>query len=192
MFSKPNIQNCAIVNFIVFDLEATCWKGRPPGMVQEIIEIGALRVNPYGEVLGEYNRFVRPMVNTYLSSFCQELTTISQEDVNRASSFPEVLDEFHEWAGIGEEDYLLCAWGKFDQLMFIHDCELHQLDTDWVFPYINLKKQYQQIRKLNKPVGLKHAVEREGFEFSGTHHRGFDDAYNLAKVFVKHLDEWQF
>jgi inhibitor of KinA sporulation pathway (predicted exonuclease) len=180
------------LNFIIYDLEATCWRGRPPGMIQEIIEIGAFLINPYGEVEGEYNRFIRPYHNPYLSAFCQELTTITQEEVDRASLFPDVIEEFQDWAGVGEEDYLLCSWGKFDQKMLINDCKLHNLDYDWVDPHINLKKQYQQIKKLRKPIGLRSAVEREGFDFSGTHHRGIDDAHNLAKVFAKYLDEWQF
>jgi inhibitor of KinA sporulation pathway (predicted exonuclease) len=41
-------------------------------------------------------------------------------------------------------------------------------------------------------MGLKSAVEREGFEFTGTHHRGIDDAENLAKIFVQYLGLWHF
>ena len=44
------------MNFIIFDLEATCWEGKPPNMVQETIEIGAVRINPYGEVEDTFNR----------------------------------------------------------------------------------------------------------------------------------------
>jgi hypothetical protein len=32
------------MNFIIFDLEATCWMGRPPHGINEIIEIGAVKV----------------------------------------------------------------------------------------------------------------------------------------------------
>jgi len=33
-------------SIIVVDLEATCWKGRPPsGMISEVIEIGAVKLN---------------------------------------------------------------------------------------------------------------------------------------------------
>jgi 3'-5' exoribonuclease 1 len=34
-------------------------------------------------------------------------------------------------------------------------------------------------------------VLKEGFEFSGLHHRGIDDALNLAKVFNKFLYQWE-
>ena len=180
------------MNYIVYDLEATCWQGSPPGYVQEIIEIGAYRINSYGEVTGEYNRFIKPYLNPTLSAFCKELTSIQQVQVDRARGFPEVIEEFQDWAGIYEDDYLLCSWGKFDQKMLIRDCQLHDLEVEWLEHHINLKKQYRDIRKLRKTIGLKSAVEKEGFEFTGIHHRGISDAANLSKIFTKFLDEWQY
>ncbi|MEM1322187.1 MAG: 3'-5' exonuclease [Bacteroidota bacterium] len=179
------------MNYIIYDLEASCWRHSPPDLIQEIIEIGAYRINSYGEVTGEYNRFVRPVVNPFLSPFCKQLTSITQEDVNRARTFPDVIEEFQDWIGIYEEEYTLCSWGGFDKKMIIKDCQLHKLEYDWVDPHINLKAQYQQLKRLHRPCGLKNAVKREGFEFSGIHHRGIDDAQNLAKIFNKYLDEWQ-
>lgn len=180
------------MNFIVFDLEATCWEGRPPGMTQEIIEIGAFRLSRYGEILGEFNRFVRPVLNPYLSPFCQELTSIEQRDVDRAEAFPEVAEIFQDWALIFEEEYLLCSWGSFDKKQLIQDCRLHDMDHGWVEPHLNLKRQYQEINRLRRPRGLKKVVAMEGFEFTGTHHRAIDDAENLVKIFRNHLDVWRF
>ncbi len=180
------------MNFIIFDLEATCWQGRPRSKVQEIIEIGAIRMNRFGELLGEFNRFVRPVLNPNLSAFCQELTSIRQQDVDRAAGFVEVVEDFQDWADVFYEDYLLCSWGTFDKKMLIQDCQLHELEFDWVEPHINLKRQYQEIKRLSRPRGLLKAVESEGFDFTGIHHRAYDDADNLAKLFAKYLDEWRF
>lgn len=166
--------------------------GKPPGLVQEIIEIGAVRLNGYGEVKGTFERFVRPKINPYLSSFCTELTSIRQEDVNRARYFPEVVEDFQDWAEVFDEDYVLCSWGDFDKKALISDCKLHGVDYDWVESYINLKEQYRQLKRLKQPRGLKATVNAEGFEFIGTHHRGIDDAQNLARIFVKYLDEWRY
>lgn len=180
------------MNFIVFDLEATCWQGRPRTMIQEIIEIGALKINPYGEVTGSFNQFVQPILNPRLSAFCQELTSIEQSDVDRARTFPEVIELFQDWAEIYEEDYLLCSWGNFDRKMLVQDCRLHRLEDEWAEEHINLKRQYQELKKLRRPRGLRRAVEAEGFEFTGIHHRGIADAENLAKIFGKYLDEWRY
>jgi inhibitor of KinA sporulation pathway (predicted exonuclease) len=182
------------LRFIVFDLEATCWKGRPPNQVQETIEIGALKMNAYGEVVDAFNRFIRPVVNPYLSPFCRELTTIRQEDVDRAETFPRVIEDFQDWAGIYEDNgqIIFCSWGNFDQKQLAQDCRLHDMEDDWIDPHLNIKRQYQEIRRLRRPWGLRHAVTAEGFEFTGVHHRGLSDAENLAKLFGKYLDEWRY
>lgn len=181
------------MNFIIFDLEATCWKGKPQSKTQETIEIGALLINGYGEeVKGSYNRFIKPVLNPYLSYYCTELTSIEQEQVNRAEKFDRVIEEFQDWAEIFYDDYMLCSWGDFDKKILINDCELHNIEDYWLDNHINLKRQYQEIKRLSKPRGLKSSVEKEGFDFTGIHHRAISDAENLAKLFVKYLDEWRF
>ncbi len=180
------------MNYIIYDLEATCWENTPIGYVQETIEIGAFRINAYGEVRGRFNRFVKPVVHPTLSPFCRQLTSIGQEDVNRARIFPDVIEEFQDWARIDEEDYLLCSWGSFDKKMFINDCLLHRLDADWVEPHVNLKEQYRLKKRAKKGIGLRKAVEQEGILFTGMHHRGISDAENLVKLFLKYMDSWSF
>lgn len=180
------------MNFIVYDLEATCWEGSPPSQVQEIIEIGAYKLNPYGEVMDSFSRLVKPVIHPYLSYYCKTLTGIEQDDINRASSFVKVIDEFQEWIDIYDEEYLLCAWGKFDQRILIQDCKLHKLDYDWTAPYINVKEQYHDLKRLKRRWGLKKAVEFEGFEFTGDQHSALADAENLAKIFNQYRDEWRF
>ena len=76
--------------------------------------------------------------------------------------------------------------------ILVKNCALHQMDSEWATTHINLKTQYQKIRGLNKPIGLRKAVEQEGFDFDGIHHRGISDARNLAKVFMKFFGEWQY
>lgn len=180
------------MHFIIFDLEATCWEGRPPTMVQEIIEIGALRVNQFGEVESSFNRFIKPKLHPFLSTFCQQLTSIRQLDVDRASGFVSVIEDFQDWADVYDEDYLLCSWGSFDRKMLIQDCKLHKIEEDWAERHINLKQQYHDFKRLRRPRGLKAAVEAEGYEFAGRQHRGIYDAQNLTRLFIHFLDEWRY
>ena len=177
-------------NFIIYDLEATCWEDSPPDFIQETIEIGAFRLNHFGEIRGKFNRFIRPVMHPTLSNFCRQLTSIDQVDVNRADTFPLVINEFLDWARVDEEDYVLCSWGSFDKKMFIKDCELHRMDSSWTEQHANLKAQYMSMKQLRRPVGLRKAVEREDILFTGIHHRGISDAENLTKLFLKYLDYW--
>lgn len=179
------------VNFIVYDIEATCWQGNHNN-TQEVIELGALKLTQYGEVDSIFSTFVRPEIHPRLSPFCTELTSIRQVDVNRADKYPLVIEEFQDWIEVFDEDYLLCSWGNFDKKILIANCKYHDMDYDWVNHHINVKQQYHEIKRLRRAMGLKRVVEKEGFEFTGTAHRGIDDAKNLAKVFYKYLDEWMY
>lgn len=179
--------------FIIYDLEATCWRGRPPKGVNEIIEIGAVKVNRYGELLGNYESFIKPLVNPLLSDFCKQLTSIQQHNVDSAPLFNKVIEDFKDWIFEEKTEYLLCSWGSFDKQFIINDCNLHKLDHSWLDNnYTDLKGQYSEIKKLEKHKGLKAAVKLEGFEFTGVHHRAISDAENLAKIFIKYVDEWMY
>jgi len=178
------------LNFIVYDLEATCWRGAPPNDVQEVIEIGAIKLNGYGEELGSFNQFIRPKVNQTLSAFCKELTSIEQRNVDRAAYFDSVIDYFFDWADIYEEDYLLISWGREDKNLLQNDCRLHDLTTDWLEPHLDLKIAYQHLKRLRRPTGLQKTLTREGFEFDGSPHRAIDDAINTVKIFKAYVDEW--
>ena len=130
------------MNYIIFDLEASCWLGRPPHGINEIIEIGAVKVNDYGEIDSVFSKFIKPTVNPVLSDFCRKLTSISQGDIDRARTFPHVISAFMEWVGVEEERYTLISWGKYDREQLGQDCRLHKLDTDWLDHHFNLKPAY--------------------------------------------------
>ena len=180
------------MKFIVYDIEATCWEGSPPGVVQETIEIGAVALNAYGQVLGEFSRLVRPILHPSLSLFCRQLTSIDQVDVNRARTFDYVAEDFMDWIDVDNDDYLLASWGSFDPRQLAADCRLHDLDDWWLDPHINLKRQYQEIKGLPKKRGLKSAVKHEGFTWEGEQHRALTDARNTANVFFSLIDMWRY
>lgn len=188
----PTIDPELPVNFIIYDLEATCWLGRPPKGYNEIIEIGAVRINEYGDYLGSFERFVKPTINPLLSGFCKKLTSISQDQVDMAQTFPRVLDEFMEWADMDIEDYYVCSWGNNDKKLFKGECDIHDLDDAWLDNYVNLKNQFERIKGGVVKGTLKKIVQKEGFEFTGIQHRAISDAENLAKLFLKYFDEWRF
>ncbi|MEO1257779.1 MAG: 3'-5' exonuclease [Bacteroidota bacterium] len=178
------------MKYIILDLEATCWeKG---GKRNEIIEIGALCIDEEKNTLGEFSEFVRPICHPFLSDFCTQLTTITQADVDRAERFPIVIDNFQNWIHEFDEDYFLCSWGKYDRNQFAKDCQLHGLLTDWLKNHISLKHQYPSFRPPYKLMGMKGALRNENIKLEGTHHRGIDDARNIAKIFLKCFEGWNF
>ncbi|MFK8162345.1 MAG: exonuclease domain-containing protein [Lewinella sp.] len=180
------------VKFIVYDIEATCWEGRPPGLVQETLEIGACELDAYGQIQGYFSRLIKPTLHPQMSHFCRNLTKIDQQEVNRARDFTRVVSEFQDWIGVGYDDYLLASWGDFDQEQLSADCRLHRLDDYWLDEHIDLKEQYRDIKKLPKKRGLKSAVKHEGLAWEGEQHRALTDAKNTAKIFQALIDVWRY
>ena len=178
------------MNYIVFDLEATCWEARQ-GRINETIEIGAVKLNSNYELIDEFVQFIQPIKHPQLSTFCTKLTSIQQNDVNNAPHFPIAIERFKNWININEP-YVLCSWGAYDKNQFESDSQVHGLDATWVSLHINLKKQYSIICHLKRGVGMKRALMNENIPLVGTHHRGIDDAKNIAKIFVKHAGHWSF
>lgn len=178
------------MKYIIVDLEATCWERRDK-MPNEIIEIGAVCINEEKQLIGEFSKFVKPSVHAILSDFCTELTSITQEQVDNARLFPVVLEEFQNWILSFGDEYILCSWGFYDRVQFKNDCELHGLDPAWLEAHISLKHQYAKIRQ-TRSMGMKNALKKEKIVLEGTHHRGIDDSKNIAKIFLKLFDKWNF
>jgi 3'-5' exoribonuclease 1 len=180
------------MNFIILDLEATCWQGNAMDRRQEVIELAAYHVNGYGEWGEHFNAFVRPLDHPRLSAYCTELTGITQEMVDKARRFDVVGQRFQDWLETIDGQLLLCTWGAKDVPILLGECKRHDIDPDFLPRAINLKAQYAQIHKLYKEVGLMKAIERSGIEFEGEAHRAINDAYNTARLFLQHLDHWQY
>lgn len=179
------------MNYIILDLEATCWRDRSLNNQNEIIEIGAVKINDRQETIGEFNAFIKPKLHPELSEFCTELTTIEQRDIDQADNFKTVITDFWNWIDI-DEDYLLCSWGFYDRSQFKKDCELNQLNTAWLKHHISLKHQYAEIKNLRRPMGMGGALRKENIPLEGTHHRGIDDAKNISKIFLANFESWKF
>lgn len=167
---------------LVIDLEATCDASRRISTYEmETIEIGAVLVETRSLVtVGELGTFVKPIRHPVLTPFCTELTTITQADVEHAPLFPEALEKLR--ALIGGRDALFCSWGDYDRNQLEQDARLHGVSLPFRGRHLNLKKQFSAALGLPKKLGMSGALARVGLELEGTHHRGIDDARNIARL----------
>src|SRR6185369_485921 len=97
------------MQFVILDLEATCWQGNAMDRRSEIIELAAFRINGYGEWIDNFQSFIRPVDHPRLSAYCTELTTITQEQVNKAKTFNHVFQSFQEWLEQEDSAQLICT-----------------------------------------------------------------------------------
>lgn len=166
-------------NLLMIDLEATCWR-KPDGRRSEIIEIGAIATNAAGVPLGEFQSFVRPILNPALSDFCRELTHIEQADIDKAPRFPEALANMVEWASkFGSLTF--ASWGAYDRKQLLSDCELHGVAYPFCDQHVNIKKTFAQMVG-RRPMGMAAALRVLGLDLLGTHHRAIDDARNICRL----------
>jgi inhibitor of KinA sporulation pathway (predicted exonuclease) len=180
------------LNFIVFDLEATC-DDQTTYWDNEIIEIGAVKFLNNRKV-DTFQTFVKPK-DTVITKFCTELTTITEFDVMNAPMFPEALEMFKSWSFNSEEDTLFCSWGYYDKKQIIHDCERHNLPYEFIYKHMSLKHEFYKVfdgeKKIPKRgIGMKRALNLLGFTVDGTQHRAIDDAINIGKIFLHYYNHW--
>ncbi len=169
------------MHYVIVDLDATCWDDSRSRDQMETIEIGAVRLDGDLAVLDEFASFVRPVVEPALSEFCKELTAISQHDVDGADTFPAVFARFRSW--IGDGTYRLCSWGFYDAKQFRQDCDRHGVEFPNAFQddHVNIKKEYSAWKGV-RPCAMAKALRQLDLPLEGTHHRGIDDARNIARI----------
>jgi len=169
--------------YLIIDLEATCSDdGKVPRTEMEIIEIGAGMLNSRTfQVESEFQAFIHPVRHPQLTAFCTTLTSITQADVAHAPQFPEALAAMRLWM-YEFEDALFCSWGDYDRVQFKLDCGYHGVSYPFRSGHLNLKAAFSEFTGGRKKFGLDGAVRSLGLKFEGSHHRGIDDARNIARV----------
>ncbi len=168
---------------LVVDLEATCSDdGAIPREETEIIEIGAVVADGSTfAVIDEFDAYVRPVRHPVLTKFCTSLTGITQARVDGGRPFPEVLAEFVRWFG-RHGDVRFCSWGDYDRGQIGRDCAAHNLPNPMPDDHLNLKRLFQTIHRMRRPIGMAEALKKCGLTLEGRHHNGLDDARNIARM----------
>jgi inhibitor of KinA sporulation pathway (predicted exonuclease) len=169
-------------NYLVIDLEATCDDGgRVPKREMEIIEIGAVLVHATTfEPIGEFQSFVRPVRHRTLTAFCRKLTSITQAQVDAAPGFPDVIRSLRDF--MANEHPLFCSWGNYDRGQFGLDAGYHKVELPFGSDHLNLKEAFSNALGTRKRFGMAGALRELGLPLTGTHHRGIDDARNIARI----------
>ena len=169
--------------FLIIDLEATCDENNAlPRQEMETIEIGAVMVESEKlDPISEFQTFIKPIRHKILTDFCKELTSIRQEDVDNAPTYPEAIEEFKPWLS-QYDNFLFGSWGKFDRYQLQQDSKFHEIPYPIPSKHINLKRYFKKNQNLNKRYNMAEALELAEISLQGTHHRGIDDARNLAKL----------
>ena len=167
---------------IVIDIESTCWDGGSPprGETNDIIEIGLCPLEvATGRRLEKRSILVRPE-RSHVSKFCTDLTTLTQEQVDGGIAFKDACK-------ILEDEYLSAerlwaSFGDYDRRQFEKQCRDQGVRYPFGPSHLNAKTICSISKGLQTEIGLPQAMALVGLTLEGTHHRGHDDAWNIAAL----------
>jgi len=178
---------------IVVDIEATCWEGDPPpGQESEIIEIGVCLLDVKTcQRSHKQSILVRPELSQ-VSPFCSRLTTLTQEQVGQGHTFMEACAQLRR--DYQPHDFGWASYGDYDRVQFQRQCEARSIPYPFSRTHLNVKNLLAIGLNLPHEVSLDRGLALLGLPLEGTHHRGDDDAWNIAAilaVLVGRLHSWQ-
>lgn len=167
---------------IIIDLEATCWQSTvPQGQENEIIEIGlAVLDSETGQITQNQGVLIKPQRSS-VSPFCTELTTITQDLLDKNGvSFEEAIEKLVD--EYSPDLYTWASYGQYDLNMLRKQCKSFAVPYPMGEEHINVKTYFAEKFGIQKPTGMNGALQLLDIPLEGTHHRGIDDAKNIAKI----------
>lgn len=150
----------------------------------EIIEIGAIKLNPQYEEIGRFTCLVRPELNDMVDPVITKLTGIRTADVMNAVDFKTALGLLSDW--IGPVRARVYSWSDNDLRQLCRECEAKELCfPENMYRWMDLQKVFQRI--IHYPsrccMALKYAAGLLGIPFDGSRaHRAVYDTEVTAEL----------
>ncbi|WP_404359144.1 exonuclease domain-containing protein [Cytobacillus firmus] len=177
---------------VFFDFEMLCSKSGMLFEDMEAIRLGAVKVDvESGKVTG-FDRFIRPQQNSPLSTFCKELTGISDSDLDKADDFPQVFKDFLFWVD-GVKKARFFSWSSSDILRLKADALRHNLPQATIEKITKRYIDFQAVftkRASRTAASVEKALSFYELSFIGEPHHPMYDAYNTLRIyesFEEHL-----
>lgn len=153
----------------------------------DIIAIGAVKYDTISKKISSFKSLIKPVSNIDVYPHIEELTKITNEDLENAPNYEEVMRNFKKWLGNFSDIQGIYTFGNLDLTCFANtDRRSAKKNNHPRFVnnikdlFIDIKKHYlnQGIRCINY-VSLKNLLDWANVEFDGNAHDPLADAYNL-------------
>ncbi len=178
------------MNYIVMDMEwnqpgfadvALCRNG--VCMKNEIIQIGAVRLDENKNKTGSFDCIVKPVSLTSMNRTIKQLTGITDEMISHGESFASAIERFREFC---TEDFVFLIWGYDDIRILKSNLLFHGLDTSWLPQNYNLQMIFCTQAGLEKrQYSLSSALEHFEIDIDEHLHDALNDAEYTAMVCQK-------
>ena len=162
------------------------------GLRNEIIEVGAVKLDYHGNVMGEFSQFVQTEYAEGVAFPLRELTGISAVDTAMADPLYVVIKRLSDW--IGHYSAQVVCWSGADRRQLLTECQAKHIDLS-AFPtgWADLQAFYTSIMDVGSHgrVSLGDAAAWFGIEFdesTGHAHSALADARVTAKLLKQAMD----
>lgn len=184
------------MQYIIMDLEwNNTYARRVKGFINEVIEIGAVRLDENLNYVDEFSSLVKSSIGKKLRSNVKRLTHISNEDIRNGEPFTKVMSDFKQW--VGKEENVIITWGDGDIRVLIEN--FRYLNGIMVLPFLSNYTDIQRYFEIkndlpkSKQIGLFNAAELVGVDVEAfSHHRALDDSLLTAECMRRVFDENDF
>ncbi len=184
------------MQFVIMDLEWNNTYAKKKKMFfNEIIEIGAVKLNSSLETVDTFSCLIRSQVGKKLRGSVKRLTHISNADLNTGTLFTKAVSDFRRW--IGDEETVVFTWGDTDIRVLIENFSyLNGITTvPFLTNYCDLQACFHRKMKTpkNNQAGLKTAAEMLQIDPEQfLQHRALGDSLMTSEIFRQIYDESEF
>ena len=180
------------MNYIIMDLEwNNAYMKSTKKFINEIIEIGAVKLNEQLEIVDTYSELIKPSVSKKLRTRIKDLTHITNEEVLTGKPFEEAITQLEEWVG---DSSIVMTWGDTDVRTMLANFKsfLKKDRVDFVEKYVDLQRYCQCFINMEnvQQAGLSYAAECLQIDAEKyPHHRALDDSLLSAECFKRVYDQ---
>ncbi len=185
------------MQYVLMDLE---WNGsyskRAHGYFNEIIEIGATKLDENLQKIGSFHYMIKPVVSKKITNIVTDLTGIEASTLEDGGTFEEAIAALKAFV---PKDAAVLTWSNTDLLVLVENCRFFWRREKIPFLHFYADAQaYCQPRiaselPAGQQMGLAKAAEclnisQEGLEA----HRAVDDSELTARIFAATFDKASF
>lgn len=181
------------MNYIVFDMEwnqPVSKKSYPYTKIgallsNEIIQIGAYKLDDNFEIKGSFSRFIRPQFYKKMNRNVLKITEIDEEKILDGDDFIDVLHDFKDWCG---DEFCFFTWGMDDASVLRQNIKFYSLEEGWIKKWYNLQTIFSK-EAFGNSAQRSLALAMEHFKIEKSEgrrlHDALNDAYYTVLVFQK-------
>lgn len=155
------------------------------GYFDEIIEIGAVKLDESLNIVDKFTSLVRPTVNKTLNRKVKSMTHIPIDELREAKKFRTVYDEFMRWCG--NDENIFVTWSSSDIVVMLNNLKFYRMPIEIkkmsgycdIQPYVQKKLEFDGTQMALSTAADKLGISCEFAEF----HRALDDSIVTAECF---------